>query len=103
MGETDSLLQNEVKFLGTYANAVEVPNGVSEPPPAYEQIQSMIVPLPLSPPSPTLISVYSLPIRVEYEENDQIQIAGCKDILCNYYVFCRYAIFVMKSLFIFMM
>ena len=56
-------------------------------PPAYEEINSETV---LLPPSTTLISVYSEPIRIEYEENERIHQAGCGKLLWNYYACCGY-------------
>lgn len=85
------LLENEVKILGSYAHAVEISNGV--PPPAYEEVQpqSQVIPPPLqTPPSSTLISLYSEPIRVEYEESERIHRAGCGNLIWNYYACCGY-------------
>lgn len=85
LDEKTALLNEEVKFFGSYAGAVNVETGME--PPAYEKIQpaTEIVSRPVSPPSTTLISVYSEPIRVEYEENERIHRAGCGNLLWNYF------------------
>ena len=61
-------------------------------PPAYEEVNpaTEFIPPPHSPPSTTLISVYSEPIRIEYEENERIHQAGCGKLLWNYYACCGY-------------
>lgn len=84
--EKSTLLPTEeVIFLGSYAGAVEIENGMK--PPAYDEVKptTEFIPQQLSPPSTTLISVYSEPIRIEYEENERINQAGCSKLLWNYY------------------
>ena len=85
------LLANDVNILGSYAHAVEISNGM--PPPAYEEVHprsQVIPPRPSTPPSTTLISIYSEPIRVEYEEGERIHRAGCGNLIWNYYACCGY-------------
>lgn len=88
--EKEPLLNEEVMYLGSYANAIKVENGMK--PPAYEAVQpatETIAP-PLSPPSTTLLSIYSEPIQVEYEESERILQAGCSTVLWNYFACCGY-------------
>jgi hypothetical protein len=79
------LLTEEVMYLGSYADAVEIENGMK--PPAYEEVQpaTECISQPMGPPSTALISVFSEPIRIEYEENERIQQAGCSKLIWNYY------------------
>lgn len=89
--ERASLLKNDIEFMGSYSHAVEISNGMD--PPAYEAVhpQTILLPRPPSPPSTTLISIYSEPIRIEYEENERLQQqAGCGKFLWNYYACCGY-------------
>lgn len=77
--------------MGTYSHAVEIPNGMD--PPSYDAVhpQTVFIPRPPSPPSTTLISLYSEPIRIEYEENERLQHqAGCGKLLWNYCACCGY-------------
>ena len=86
-GEKEPLLD----VIGSYAHAVEISTGME--PPAYDSIhpQTIHISRPPSPPSATLISVYSEPIRIEYEESERFQgHLGYGRFLWTYYACCGY-------------